>query len=120
MQPSSQNNRMLAVALGVSLAVHALALAVRFVTPTCCRMRSIRPGAGDHPSQRTSQCAASQPEAHAQANLDGGGANDAGRGARRCQPDASSAKARRSRRRRRAPEQARQQPQKLRCPTAAI
>ena len=74
-----QNNRMLVIALGVSVAVHALAFAVRFVDPDLLRMRSTDPALEIILVNSRSQARPSQPEAHAQANLDGGGANDAGR-----------------------------------------
>jgi protein TonB len=79
MLPVPQNNRMLAWALGVSLAVHALALAVRFVDPELLRLRSTDPALEVILVNSRSQMRPSQPEAYAQANLDGGGANDAGR-----------------------------------------
>jgi len=74
-----QQNRMLAIALGVSLAVHALALAIRFVDPATLRLRSTDPALEIILVNARSQVRPSQPEAYAQANLDGGGANDAGR-----------------------------------------
>ncbi|MBS1163206.1 MAG: tonB terminal family protein, partial [Burkholderiaceae bacterium] len=113
MQPSSQNNRMLAVALGVSLAVHALALAVRFVNPDLLRMRSTDPALEIILVNARSQARPSQPEAHAQANLDGGGANDAGR---RSSPLPNLMQQREGEALEKAQaraEQARQQPQKL-------
>lgn len=79
MPPLPQNNRMLAVALGVSLGVHALALAVRFVDPELLRMRSTDPALEIILVNARSQARPSRPEAYAQANLDGGGANEAGR-----------------------------------------
>jgi len=116
MQPSSQNNRMLAVALGVSLAVHALALAVRFVNPDLLRMRSTDPALEIILVNARSQARPSQPEAHAQANLDGGGANDAGR---RSSPLPNLMQQREGEALEKAQaraEQARQQPQKLALP----
>ena len=116
MQPSSQNNRMLAVALGVSLAVHALALAVRFVNPDLLRMRSTDPALEIILVNARSQARPSQPEAHAQANLDGGGANDAGR---RSSPLPNLMQQREGEALEKAQaraEQARQQPQKLAMP----
>jgi protein TonB len=74
-----QKNRMLLIALGVSAAVHALAFAVRFVDPDLLRMRSTDPALEIILVNSRSQARPSQPEAYAQANLDGGGANDAGR-----------------------------------------
>ncbi len=70
---------MLLIALGVSLAVHALALAVRFLDPELLRLRSTDPALEIILVNSRSQVRPSQPEAYAQANLDGGGANDAGR-----------------------------------------
>ena len=116
MQPSSQNNRMLAVALGVSLAVHALALAVRFVNPDLLRMRSTDPALEIILVNARSQARPSQPEAHAQANLDGGGANEAGR---RSSPLPNLMQQREGEALEKAQaraEQARQQPQKLALP----
>ena len=116
MQPSSQNNRMLAVALGVSFAVHALALAVRFVNPDLLRMRSTDPALEIILVNARSQARPSQPEAYAQANLDGGGANEAGR---RSSPLPNLMQQREGEALEKAQaraEQARQQPQKLALP----
>jgi protein TonB len=79
MLPLPQNNRTLVIALGVSLAVHVLALAVRFVDPELLRLRSTDPALEIILVNARSQVRPGQPEAYAQANLDGGGANDAGR-----------------------------------------
>jgi len=79
MQSLPHKNRMLVTALGVSLAVHALALAVRFVDPARLRLRSTDPSLEIILVNARSLVRPSQPEAYAQANLDGGGANDAGR-----------------------------------------
>jgi len=79
MQPLSQQNRMLVVALGASLAVHVLALAIRFVDPEMLRLRSTDPALEIILVNARSQARPSKPEAYAQANLDGGGTNDAGR-----------------------------------------
>jgi len=70
---------MLAIALGASLVVHALALAVRFVDPDLLRLRSTDPSLEVILVNARSQARPSSPEALAQVNLDGGGANDAGR-----------------------------------------
>jgi protein TonB len=70
---------MLTVALGASLAVHVLALAVRFVDPDMLRLRSTDPALEVILVNARSQSRPSTPEALAQVNLDGGGANDAGR-----------------------------------------
>ena len=66
-------------ALGVSLGAHASVLAIRFVDPEFLRIR-----ASDTPLEiilvnARSEARPSNPEALAQANLDGGGANDSGR-----------------------------------------
>jgi protein TonB len=79
MQPVPQQNKMLVIALGASLAVHALALAVRFVDPELLRLRATDPALEIILVNARSQARPSRPEAYAQANLDGGGANDAGR-----------------------------------------
>jgi len=70
---------MLAIALGASLVVHGLALAVRFVDPDLLRLRSTDPSLEVILVNARSQARPSSPEALAQVNLDGGGANDAGR-----------------------------------------
>src|SRR5512137_997678 len=74
-----QSNRVLLIALGVSLAVHALALAVRFVDPDRLRFRATDPALEVILVNARSPQRPAQPEAYAQTNLDGGGANDAGR-----------------------------------------
>jgi protein TonB len=79
MQPPAQQNRMLMIALGASVAVHAIALAVRFVDPDLLRLRSTDPALEIILVNARSPARPSNPEALAQANLDGGGANDAGR-----------------------------------------
>ncbi len=79
MQLPAQQNRMLMIALGASLGVHALALAVRFVDPELLRFRSTDPALEIILVNARSQSRPTSPEALAQANLDGGGANDAGR-----------------------------------------
>ncbi|MBK9244665.1 MAG: TonB family protein [Burkholderiales bacterium] len=79
MQSLVHNNRLLVSALGVSLAVHALALAVRFVDPELLRLRATDPALEVILVNARSQARPSRPEAYAQANLDGGGANEAGR-----------------------------------------
>lgn len=66
-------------ALGVSLGAHASVLAIRFVDPEFLRVRS-----SDTPLEiilvnARSETRPSNAEALAQANLDGGGANDSGR-----------------------------------------
>jgi len=72
-------NRMLIAALGVSLGVHALLLAVRFVDPERLRLRATDPALEVILVNARSPARPSRPEAYAQANLDGGGANEAGR-----------------------------------------
>ncbi len=67
------------IALGASVAVHAVALAVRFVDPDLLRLRSTDPALEIILVNARSQSRPSKPEALAQANLDGGGANDSGR-----------------------------------------
>ena len=107
---------MLVVALGVSFAVHALALAVRFVNPDLLRMRSTDPALEIILVNARSQARPSQPEAYAQANLDGGGANEAGR---RSSPLPNLMQQREGEALEKAQaraEQARQQPQKLAMP----
>ena len=70
---------MLIAALGVSLGVHALLLAVRFVDPERLRLRATDPALEVILVNARSPVRPSRPEAYAQANLDGGGANEAGR-----------------------------------------
>jgi protein TonB len=72
-------NRMLVAALGVSAAVHALLLAVRFIDPETLRLRSTDPSLEVILVNARSAVRPSRPEAYAQANLDGGGANESGR-----------------------------------------
>jgi len=79
MSSLQQHNRTLVMALGVSLAVHVLALAVRFVDPEKLRLRATDPALEIILVNARSALRPSQPEAYAQANLDGGGASDAGR-----------------------------------------
>jgi len=70
---------MLIAALGVSLGVHALLLAVRFVDPERLRLRATDPALEVILVNARSPARPNRPEAYAQANLDGGGANEAGR-----------------------------------------
>jgi periplasmic protein TonB len=79
MHSPAHQNRMLTIALVASLAVHALALAVRFVDPDKLRLRSTDPSLEVVLVNARSQSRPSAPEALAQVNLDGGGANEAGR-----------------------------------------
>lgn len=76
---SAVGNRFLMGALGVSLGAHASVLAIRFVDPEFLRVRS-----SDTPLEiilvnARSDVRPPNPEALAQANLDGGGATDSGR-----------------------------------------
>lgn len=70
---------MLVAALGASAAVHALLLAVRFIDPEVLRLRSMDPALEVILVNARSQARPGRPDAYAQANLDGGGANEAGR-----------------------------------------
>lgn len=70
---------MLVAALGASAAVHALLLAVRFIDPELLRLRSMDPALEVILVNARSQARPARPDAYAQANLDGGGANEAGR-----------------------------------------
>lgn len=79
MQLPAQQNRTLMIALGASVAVHALALVVRFVDPDLLRFRATDPALEIILVNARSQTRPSNAEALAQANLDGGGANDKGR-----------------------------------------
>ena len=72
-------NRLLLFALGVSIAVHALALAVRFVDPEKLRLRATDPTLEVILVNARSTSRPANAEALAQANLDGGGASDSGR-----------------------------------------
>jgi protein TonB len=74
-----KENRMLFYALGASFAVHAIALAIRFVNPELLRMRSTDPALEVILVNAKSTTRPSKAEAYAQANLDGGGSNEAGR-----------------------------------------
>lgn len=76
---SRRNNRLLWIALAVSAALHALVLAVRFVDPDFLRFRAADPRLEVILVNARSLTRPSTPEALAQVNLDGGGANDAGR-----------------------------------------
>jgi len=72
-------NRMLLAAIGVSLALHAIVLAVRFVDPNSLRIRATDPALEIILVNSRSLERPGKPEAYAQVNLDGGGANDSGR-----------------------------------------
>jgi len=66
-------------AFALSLGVHAAVLAVRFVNPEALRWRSAAPPLEIVLVNARSERAPPNPEALAQANLDGGGGNDRGR-----------------------------------------
>jgi protein TonB len=72
-------DRILLTALAVSVGVHATALAVRFVDPESLRIRSTDPPLEIILVNAQTESRPPQAEALAQANLDGGGANDRGR-----------------------------------------
>lgn len=76
---SRKNDRLLWSALGISAALHALVLAVRFVDPDFLRFRTADSRLEVILVNARSQTRPTNAEAIAQANLDGGGANDAGR-----------------------------------------
>jgi protein TonB len=73
------SDRILMTAFAVSLGLHATALAIRFVDPEFLRVRSTDPPLEIILVNARSEVRPPSPEALAQANLDGGGANDAGR-----------------------------------------
>ncbi len=73
------SNRTLMTALAVSCGVHALVLAIRFVDPDFLRVRASDPSLEVILVNARSEVRPSKAEALAQANLDGGGSNDAGR-----------------------------------------
>ncbi len=72
-------NRTLMTALAVSCGLHAVILAVRFVDPEFFRVRASDPALEVILVNARSETKPSQPQALAQANLDGGGSNEAGR-----------------------------------------
>lgn len=74
-----QHQRVLLIAIGVSLAVHAIVLAVRFVDAEKLRLRSTDPALEIILVNARSLERPNRPEALAQASLDGGGASQAGR-----------------------------------------
>jgi periplasmic protein TonB len=73
------SDKVLLAALAVSLLLHAGALAIRFVDPEFLRVRSTDPPLEIVLVNAKSAARPSTAEALAQANLDGGGANDSGR-----------------------------------------
>lgn len=72
-------DKVLVMALTVSIGLHMTVLAVRFVDPDFLRVRSTDPPLEIILVNAKSETRPGKPEALAQANLDGGGANDAGR-----------------------------------------
>jgi protein TonB len=66
-------------AIALSIGAHATALAVRFVDPELLRIRMTDPPLEIILVNARSDTRPTRPEALAQANLDGGGANDSGR-----------------------------------------
>jgi protein TonB len=72
-------NKVLAGAFAVSVSLHAAVLAVRFVDPEFLRVRSSDPPLEIILVNARSDARPTKAEALAQANLDGGGANDQGR-----------------------------------------
>lgn len=72
-------NRSLAVAIGISVALHALLLAVRIVAPDTFRMEPVDPGLEVILVNAKHARKPLKAEALAQADLDGGGNADAGR-----------------------------------------
>lgn len=72
-------DKVLVMAMTVSIGLHITALAVRFVDPELFRVRSTDPPVEIILVNAKSDTAPGKVEALAQNNLDGGGANDAGR-----------------------------------------
>jgi protein TonB len=72
-------DRFLMAAFALSLGTHAAALAIRFVDPQALRWRATAPPLEIVLVNARTESAPPNPEALAQANLDGGGANDQGR-----------------------------------------
>ncbi len=72
-------DKVLVMAVTVSIGLHITALAVRFVDPELFSVRSADPPVEIILVNARSESAPGQAEALAQNNLDGGGANDAGR-----------------------------------------
>lgn len=73
------SDRFLMAAFALSLGAHAAALAIRFVDPAALRWRATAPPLEIVLVNARTESAPPNPEALAQANLDGGGANDQGR-----------------------------------------
>jgi protein TonB len=76
---SFKENRLLYIAIGVSLVVHAAMLAVRFVSPPLARVQAADPGLEVILVNAKHNKAPLKADAVAQANLDGGGTVDQGR-----------------------------------------
>lgn len=76
---SIQNNRFLYIAIGLSLVVHAGLLAVRFVAPEVFSIKPTDPGMEVILVNAKHANKPLKADALAQANLDGGGTEDAGR-----------------------------------------
>lgn len=72
-------DKVLVMALTVSIGLHMTVLAIRFVNPELLRVRSSDPPLEIILVNAKSQARPGKPEALAQANLDGGGANERGR-----------------------------------------
>jgi protein TonB len=72
-------DKVLVMALTVSIGLHMTVLAVRFVDPDFLRVRSTDPPLEITLVNARSEVRPTRPEALAQANLDGGGSNEAGR-----------------------------------------
>jgi protein TonB len=72
-------NRIMTIAIGVSVLAHAVLLAVHFVAPSAFKLKSTDPGLEVILVNARHQRAPVEAEALAQANLDGGGNADAGR-----------------------------------------
>jgi periplasmic protein TonB len=76
---TAADNRILTIALGVSLFLHAGVLAIRFIDPENGILRSANPRLDVTLVNARSATAPSDPDVLAQANLDGGGTNEYGR-----------------------------------------
>ena len=76
---SSQENRFLYIAIGISVLIHGALLAVRFVAPDAFRIEPTDPGMEVILVNAKHAHAPLKAEALAQADLDGGGNADAGR-----------------------------------------
>jgi protein TonB len=72
-------DKVLVMALTVSIGLHITVLAIRFVDPDFLRVRSTDPALEIILVNAKSESRPGKPEALAQSNLDGGGANESGR-----------------------------------------